>query len=157
MKRILIVISTSLGIAGMNMAFAADEKMRHENHQHNMHSAMHAMDTRISLGVSAEMKQHQLSNMREHLAAINSIIGLLSENRFEEASKIARTKLGLNPEMQKMCSSFGNEKFTALGMAFHQSGDDLGDALKTKDVNTSLRALNKTMQYCVECHAVYRQ
>jgi hypothetical protein len=42
-------------------------------------------------------------------------------------------------------------------MAFHKSGDELGDVLKTKDVNASLRALNKTMSYCVQCHATYRQ
>jgi len=153
MKRILIVISAFIGIAGLNMAFADDEKMRHENHHHDMSM----IDTRTSLGLSAEMKQHQLSNMREHLDAINSIVALMLENKFEDASKVAHTKLGLTPEMQKMCSMFGNEKFMTLGMAFHKSGDDLGDALQTKDVNTSLRALNKTMQYCVTCHAAYRQ
>ena len=153
MKRILIVIFTFIGIAGLNMASAADEKMHHGNHHHDMSM----MDTRTSLELSAEMKQHQLSNMREHLDAINSIVGLMSENKFEDASKVARTRLGLTPEMQRMCSMFGNEKFMALGMAFHKSGDDLGDALQTKDVNTSLRALNKTMQYCVTCHVAYRQ
>ena len=153
MKRILIIISTFIGMAGLNMALAADEKMHHENHHHDMSM----MDTRTSLGLSAEMKQHQLSNMREHLDAISSIVALMSENKFEDASKVAHTKLGLTPEMQKMCSMFGDEKFMALGMAFHKSGDDLGDALQTKDTNTSLRALNKTMQYCVTCHAAYRQ
>ena len=152
MKRIFIAVSAFIGIAGLNMAFAADEKM-HQNHQHDMSM----MDTRISLELSPEMKQHQLSNMREHVAAIKSIIGLMSENKFEDASKIAHGKLGLAPEMQQMCSMFGDEKFMKLGFAFHKSCDDLGDALKTRDVNVSLRALNKTMQYCVECHATYRQ
>ena len=153
MKRILIAVSALTAIVGLNAAFAADEKMQHQNHHHGMSM----MDSRTSLGLSAEMKQHQLSNMREHVEAVQSIIGLMSENKFEGASKIAHSKLGLTPEMQKMCSMFGNEKFMALGFAFHKSGDDLGDALQTKDVNASLRALNKTMQYCVECHATYRQ
>ena len=118
---------------------------------------MSMMDMRTSLGLSAEMKQHQLSNMREHVEAVQSIIGLMSENKFEDASKIAHGKLGLTPEMQKMCSMFNNEKFMTLGLAFHKSGDDLGNALQTKDVAASLRALNKTMQYCVECHATFRQ
>jgi hypothetical protein len=52
---------------------------------------------------------------------------------------------------------FGNAEFTKLGMEFHQSGDELGDVLKKKDVNLSLKALNKTMGYCVQCHATYRQ
>ncbi|TAN72608.1 MAG: cytochrome C [Gallionella sp.] len=153
MKRILIAVSAFIGITGLNMAFAAEHKMQHENHNHTMSMT----DTRTSLGLSAEMKQHQLSNMREHVEAIQSIIGLISENKFEAASKIAHGKLGLTPEMQKMCSMFNDEKFKALGLAFHKSGDELGDALKTGDVTASLRALNKTMGYCVSCHAAYRQ
>jgi cytochrome c556 len=153
MKRFLLAASMGIGLFGVNGVFADDEKMHMGNHHHEMSM----IDTRISLGVSPEMKQHQLSNMREHVEAIKSIVGLMSESKFEDASKIAHAKLGLTPEMQAMCGMFNNEKFEKLGLAFHKSGDDLGDALQTKDVNASLRALNKTMQYCVECHATYRQ
>jgi hypothetical protein len=153
MKKNLIAVSAFIGIVGLNAAFAATEQMQHQSHHHDMSM----MDMRTSLGLSAEMKQHQLSNMREHVEAVQSIIGLMSENKFEDASKIAHGKLGLTPEMQKMCSMFNNEKFMTLGLAFHKSGDDLGNALQTKDVAASLRALNKTMQYCVECHATFRQ
>jgi len=153
MKKILLVVSAFIGMAGFNGVFADDEKMHTGNHHHEMSE----MDTRTSLGVSPEMKQHQLSNMRSHVEAIKSIVGLMAENKFDDASTIAHTKLGLTPEMKEMCSMFNNEKFEQLGLAFHKSGDDLGNVLKTKDVNASLRALNKTMQYCVECHATFRQ
>ena len=153
MKKILIATAAVAGMLGLSAAFAADEKMQHEHHHH----VMSMMDTRIPLGLSAQMKQHQLANMREHLQAINSIVGSISENKFEDASRTAHAKLGLTPEMQRMCSMFGNEQFMELGIAFHKSGDELGDALKTGDANASLRALNKTMQYCVTCHAAYRQ
>ena len=132
----------------------ADEGM-HMDHQ-AMHN-QHIMDDRISLNLSPEMKQHQLSNMRSHVEAIRSIVGLIAEKDFDKASAIAHDKLGLTPEMKEMCDKFDNAKFKTLGMAFHKSGDDLGDALKTKDVDKSLRALNTTMQYCVECHSTYRQ
>lgn len=124
-----------------------------ENHHHDMST----MDMRTHLGVTGEMKQHQFANMRSHVEAIKSIVGLMSESKFDDASKIAHDKLGLTPEMKSMCGMFNNEKFEKLGLAFHKSGDELGDTLKTKDVNASLRALNKTMQYCVECHSTYRQ
>ncbi|MDO8344238.1 MAG: hypothetical protein Q7T48_13640 [Cellvibrio sp.] len=153
MKRILIAVSALIGIVSFNGVFADDEKMHMGSHHHEMS----VIDTRTSLAVSPEMKQHQLSNMREHVVAIKSIVGLMSENKFEEASKIAHAKLGLTPEMEAMCGMFNNEQFKTLGLAFHKSGDDLGNVLQTKDVNASLRALNKTMQYCVECHATYRQ
>jgi hypothetical protein len=153
MKKIILAVSAFIGIAGFNGVFADDEIMHMGNHDHEMTST----DTRTSLGLSPEMKQHQLSNMRSHLEAIKSIVGLMAESKFEDASIIAHTQLGLTPKMKEMCSMFDNEKFVQLGLAFHESGDDLGNVLQTKNINASLRALNRTMQYCVECHATYRQ
>ena len=149
MKSIVTAVLVLIGMIGLNIALAEDEMMHHHD--------MSAMDMRTPLGVTGEMKQHQLANMREHIEAIKSIVGLMSESKYDDASRIAHAKLGLTPEMKSMCGMFNNEKFEKLGLAFHKSGDDLGDALLTKDVNASLRALNKTMQYCVECHATYRQ
>lgn len=125
---------------------------------HAMHHNQHTMDNRISLGLSPAMKQHQLENMRSHLAAIQSIVGYLSDNKFEQAADVAHTKLGLTDEMEKMCSTMSdNEQFTRLGLAFHNSGDDLGNTLKTGDMKMSLRALRNTMESCVQCHATFRQ
>jgi len=152
--KILFAASALVGVFGINAAFAANEQMPMGGHQHH---GMDTMDTRTSLGLSAPMKQHQLSNMREHVEAVRSIVGLIAEQKFDEASTVAHVKLGLTPEMQSMCNMFENEDFRKLGFAFHKSGDDLGDALKTGDVDASLRALNKTMGYCVERHATYRQ
>lgn len=158
MKIILIVVSALIGMTGLNAAVADDEMMHMGSHHHEMNMPdLNVKDTRTSLGLSAQLKQHQLLNMREHVDTVKSIVGLVSENKFVEASKIAHAKLGLTPEMKEMCKMFDNENFRTLGYAFHKSGDDLGDALQTKDMNASLRALNKTMQYCVECHAIYRQ
>jgi len=154
MKKTWLTAAIFLGTFTLNPAYCIDNNPLPETHRHH---ASGSLDTRTSLGLSAEMKQHQLSNMREHVAAIKSITGLMSENKFEEASNIAHAKLGLTAEMQQMCSMFNNEKFMTLGLAFHRSGDELGDTLHTGDVNASLRALNKTMSYCVECHANFRQ
>ena len=50
------------------------------------HKMMHSMnDERISLGLSPEMKQHQLSNMRSHVEAVQAIIGLMAEGEFDKA------------------------------------------------------------------------
>lgn len=147
MKKSILLIALA-GSSLLNTSFA-------EEH-HHMHD-MSVSDTRISLGLSPAMKQHQLSNMRDHVLAIQTIVGLLAENKFEDASNIARDKLGLTPEMQKMCGNFNNENFNKLGLAFHKSGDELAEALKSKNLQTGLRALQKTMNYCVECHATYCQ
>ena len=155
MNKIIGSVLILIGIIGSNIVFAEcgeiHENMKKHNHKMNM------TETRISLGLPAKMKQHQLANMRSHVEAIKSIVGLMSESKFDEASKIAHAKLGLTTEMKEMCKMFDNKDFKKLGLAFHKSGDDLGDTLQTKDINASLKALNKTMQYCVECHATYRQ
>lgn len=122
------------------------------------HHMKHSMnDERISLGLSSEMRQHQLSNMRSHLEAVQAIVSLMAEEKFNKASEIAHLKLGLTEEMRKMCHMFNNKDFTALGLAFHESGDSLGEALKTNDTTKSLRALQATLGYCVKCHATFRQ
>ncbi|MFA6301444.1 MAG: cytochrome C [Candidatus Paceibacterota bacterium] len=124
---------------------------------HAMHHT-HIMDDRLSLDLSPEMKQHQLKNMRSHVVAIQSIVGHLANNEFDQAAQVAHSELGLTEEMRKMCSTMSdNEKFRQLGLAFHRSGDDLGDTLKKKDMKKSLQALQTTMDYCVQCHATFRQ
>jgi hypothetical protein len=153
MNNTLIAVSVLIGIVSTNAVFAVEEQMHDAGHHHEMN----AMDKRTSLNLPPAMKQHQLTNMREHVAAIKTIVGLMTENKFDEASAIAHAKLGLTPEMLAMCDMFDNEQFRTLGRAFHESGDDLGDALQTRDVNASLQALNKTMQFCVDCHAAFRQ
>jgi len=151
MKKIMIICGIVLFSGVAFNSFAKEEGSKTE---HMMHSAS---DDRISLGLSPAMKQHQLSNMRSHVKAVQSIVGLLSEGSFDKASRIAHSKLGLTEEMKKMCNSFENEAFKNLGLAFHKSGDDLGEALQTKDMAKSLSALHTTMEYCVQCHATFRQ
>lgn len=123
----------------------------HLGRAHNM------MDKRISLGLSDEMRQHQLANMRAHLAAVQEITGLLAEKKYDKAATIAHTQLGMTEEMKQMCGMFENEEFKALGLAFHNSGDDLGRALKAKNPRKSMKALNKTLGYCVQCHEKFQQ
>lgn len=144
----LILMMAMMASASVSMA---DEPMQH------MHHGDAGDDKRISLGLPPAMKQHQLANMRSHVDAIRQIVGLLADRDFDQAADVAHSKLGLTEEMKQMCTMFRNEDFNKLGMEFHQSGDALGEALKTRDVNLSLKALNKTMGYCVQCHATFRQ
>ena len=156
MKKIFTLLAATAMLATPVMAQKMDMSM-HEM----MHSDMHQMhannDSRISLGLSPQMKQNQLANMRSHVEAVHDIIGLLAEDKFDEAAMIAHQKLGLTPEMKKMCNMFGNADFTKLGLAFHQQADKLGETLKTHDMKRSLSALHTTMDSCVQCHATFRQ
>jgi hypothetical protein len=155
MKRIALLIPVLLLGPLPFAAIAVDQS---DAMGHMMHHQMHAInDQRISLGLSPEMKQRQLANMRSHVEAIQSIVGMLAEGEYDNAAQVAHSRLGLTDEMKKMCDMFDNGDFKKLGLAFHKSGDELGDALQTKDLNKSLRALHETMGYCVKCHATFRQ
>lgn len=129
----------------------------HIMHDGAMHADMTRADERISLGLGPMQKQHQLANMRSHLEAVQDIVGLIAENRFDEASAIAHDKLGLTPEMEQMCDMFADENFRNMGLAFHRSADELGEALKRSNTAESLQALRSTMNHCIRCHAAYRQ
>lgn len=148
----VVLLCVALGVGATN-----DTDYGNELHQmmHDKHAK--PTDDRTSLNLSPMMKQHQLRNMRAHLNAIQEIIGLLGQNRFEDASQIAHKKLGMTPEMETMCRSFDNAQFMTLGLGFHKSGDALGDALKTGELNASLSALNATLQHCVACHTKFKQ
>jgi len=134
------------------------EESEHQADQMKHHKMMkHLDDGRISLGLPPHMKTHQLANMRAHLEAVQTIIGYIGDGKFDAASDIAHSQLGINDEMKEMCSRIGNEHFKELGLKFHESGDTLGEVLKTKDTTKSLRALKTTMNYCIQCHATFRQ
>ncbi len=142
-------IAPSVGAESVNV-----EKASHHPQQHHM---MAAEDGRTSLNLPPQMKQHQLSNMRNHLDAVRRIIGAIATEQFEQASQIASQELGLTDQMQMMCNRFDNESFKEMGLAFHKSGDELAVVLKGGDAQKSLQALGTTMNYCVSCHATFKQ
>ena len=143
-----------VGQAVLCQAANNNPAMQHHNMQHMMHAAN---DARISLGLSPQRKQHQLANMRSHVKAVQTIVGLMAQDKYEEAAQVAHSELGLTEEMRKMCTMFNNADFVKIGLAFHQSADKLSEALQTKDTKKSLQALHATMNYCVQCHATFRQ
>ena len=132
-----------------------------EHHDHSMmhqkHHQKDSVDLRTPLNLPPKMAQHQLSNMRKHLESVQTIVALLAESKFNDASEVAWQQLGSRPGMMKMCNQIGNEDFKQRGLSFHKSGDALAEALKTKDTNKSLKALDATLQHCVSCHASYKQ
>ncbi len=147
----LALVSGAISAEGMKHS-----GMDHSGMGHSMKGGS-SDDERISLNLPPMMKKHQLANMRAHLDAVRKIVSAIGEDDFEAASEIAGQQLGSNEKMMKMCNSFENEAFKGMGLAFHKSGDELAKTLKTADLKESLRALNNTMNYCVSCHATFRQ
>jgi len=138
-------------------------------------------DSRESAGIPEQMKARHLERMRSHLETINEVVDAMARGDFNQASESVRNNLAMRPGMGAgmgggmgqrmgggmragmgqgvggMCKGMPNKEFRALGMAFHESADKLADVLKQGDMKNSLRALNTTMNYCIQCHASYRQ
>jgi len=145
------------GIFFISCNTKVEQKKEEKTVSKKVTNTMQVNDKRISLELNPMQKQHQLKNMRSHLEAIQKIVGLLSTEKYDEASEVASIKLGSTTEMKLMCSSFGNEKFETLGLDFHKSADKMSEIFKNKDKNSSLEALSITMNYCVQCHSVFKQ
>ncbi len=131
--------------------------MMHDMPGGPMHGGKMMEDTRIPLNLPPMMAQHQKANMREHLKAVNEVVRYIGTKDFAMASKTAHEKLGITPQMKQMCDNMPNETFRTMALDFHQSGDALGEVLKTKDTDRSLKALDAVLTKCTGCHEMFRQ
>ena len=102
----LILISVIL-LTSCNQNKQEENKMSEEQTEYKVtEKSEEELDKRISLKLNPMQKNHQLMNMRSHLEAVQSIVTLLSADKYDEASKVAYSKLGSTTEMKMMCASF---------------------------------------------------
>lgn len=117
-----------------------------------------ALDSRIQVPLLPRMAQHQRENMRDHLTAVQEILGAVAQNDFSGVEKAA-ARIESSNEMQQMCSHMGRGApgFTELALNFHRTADSIGAAARKEDRSGVLQALSNTLATCVGCHATYRQ
>jgi hypothetical protein len=156
-KTRIILTALALGLVTFSCGNQEEETIAQVIEETPKEEMKVSLDKRTSLELNDMQKNHQLKNMRSHLEAIQTILVLLAEEKYDEASEIAYTKLGSTTEMKLMCASFGNDEFEQLGLNFHESADEMSEIFKLKDKNKSLNAISNTMNYCVSCHATFRQ
>ena len=126
------------------------------------HDASHR-DARIAVAFPAELRQHTLSNMRDHLQALAQIQGYLAAHDFDRAAEVAEFQLGMSS--LSLHGAHEVAKYMPKGMqdagtAMHRSASQFAVAAKEAsidhDVPRALGALTKVTQACVGCHAGYR-
>jgi cytochrome c556 len=125
--------------------------------EHSMMSKS-ASDTRQPLPLPATMAAHQKQNMRDHLAAVQAIVGAISRDDMEGVAKAA-ARLGYSEAMGQMCEHMGAAApgFAPMALNFHHTADTIGEAARRGDRAGVVSALDRTLQTCVGCHAMYRQ
>lgn len=150
MNKLKAIIFSSLVISSLSFA----------QHDHG-HGA--TQDNRVAVDFPAPMKEHILTNMRDHLLAISQIQEAMGNGQYDKAAQIAETRLGQTA--LKTHNAYENSKFMPKGMQeigtqMHRSASkfaiEVQNSGATGDMRPALVALSRTTQACVVCHAGYR-
>ncbi|MCF8199024.1 MAG: hypothetical protein K9J42_09680 [Sulfuritalea sp.] len=110
-----------------------------------------------------QLRDHTLSNMRDHLLALAEIQDRLAQQRYDEAADIAEQRLGMSSlklhgahEVAKYMPKGMQDAGTAMHHAASRFALTAQESAIDRDMGKSLAALTTLTQSCVACHAGYR-
>lgn len=165
MRNFLIVAATALaGFAPFVWAQRHDPAI-HAQHQKNEDTkkAPLAKDGRQLVSFPARLKEETLTNMRDHLLALQQIQAALAKQEYDQASEIAEQRLGmtsLNSHGAHEVAKYMPDGMKAAGGGMHRNASRFAvaakDAAVTGDLKPALEALSNVTAQCVACHAGYR-
>ncbi len=116
-------------------------------------------DTRQSVELPQMMQQHMMSNMRDHLAAINEILISMSEGELDQAALIAESRLGMSSLESHGAShmaGFMPEGMRQAGTSMHRAASRFALKAQEGDALQAYASLAEVTSTCVACHAGYR-
>jgi len=135
-----------------------------QTHQHEPAApAASPSDGRQLVQFPEPMRVHTITNMRDHLLALQEIDEALSRNDFDKASRVAEQRLGMSSlELHGAAhiAPYMPQGMQDIGTQMHRSASrfavEAQNASVSNDVRPALAALSTVMQQCVACHAAYR-
>lgn len=120
-------------------------------------------DTRIHVNFPPMMQKHMLSNMRDHLLALQTITAQLAAKQYDAAAETAEQRLGMSSLDDHSAKHMGKmmpKEMGTMGMGMHRAASRLAivatDAAVENDATKVFGALSEVMQQCVACHAAYK-
>ena len=116
-------------------------------------------DTRILVELPEMMQQHMLSNMRDHLAAINEILVYLNNDEMEKAAETAEYRLGMSSLKTHGAShmaKFMPEGMRQAGTSMHRAASRFALKVQEGDILPAYNALSEVTSACVACHSGFR-
>lgn len=163
----------------LNFNLAADAQT-HDPAMHQKHMPSMPADGRQLVNFPLPMREHTLSNMRDHLLALSEILGAMSAGKYVQAATIANARLGMESPSAEGCASEGSgapqmskpasmeqqmnefmpEGMRRIGLEMHKSASifaaEVAKAAKTGNAKPALAALTHVTQQCASCHAAYK-
>ena len=158
-----ITLLAGIAIALPSLAQQHDPSMHSQHMAAAAPAGVAAKDARQLVKFPAEIREHTLANMRDHLLALQEIQSALAKSEYERAAETAERRLGMSSlalHGAHEVSKFMPRGMQDAGTAMHRSASRFGvtarDAAVTGDVRPALGALSEVMGACVACHGGYR-
>ena len=112
------------------------------------------------------MQEHMLANMRDHLVALDEILGELADGRTNKAAEIAEKRLGMSSLSLHGAEKLGKfmpETMGKIGTQMHRAASRFVVAAQDAELDPSrvsqrkvYRALQEVTENCNACHQAYR-
>ncbi|MDH5601807.1 MAG: hypothetical protein OEY78_10950 [Gammaproteobacteria bacterium] len=118
-----------------------------------------AEDKRQLVKLPEMMQSHMMSNMRDHLVAINEILLNMENGELDKAAEIAESRLGmssLESHGAAHMAGFMPQAMRQAGTTMHKAASRFALKLQEGDVLQAYRSLSAVTSACVACHAAYR-
>jgi hypothetical protein len=116
-------------------------------------------DSRQLVDLPEMMQLHMMSNMRDHLMAINEILIMMANGQLDQAAEVAESRLGMSSLESHGAShmaKFMPEGMQQAGTTMHRAASRF--ALKAQEGRPlpAYKALSEVTSSCVACHSGYR-
>lgn len=105
------------------------------------------------------MQHHMLSNMRDHLTAINDILMMMANGKLDQAAEIAEQRLGmssLESHGAEHMARFMPEGMRKAGTNMHKAASRFALKAQEGELLPAYRLLSNVTGSCVACHSAYR-
>lgn len=123
-------------------------------------------DERTLVQLPAPMQEHMLGNMRDHLRALEEILGFLALGEVNAAGTVAEQRLGLaslDDHGAAHLAGFMPDSMQAFGTQMHKAASRFTQAAQNADVERTYESQQKVFDalrdittQCNACHAHFR-
>ena len=116
-------------------------------------------DARQLVQMPKMMQEHMMSNMRDHLAAINEILLSMGSGDLDTAAEVAEQRLGMSSLQSHGASQMAKympEGMRQAGMSMHRAASRFAMKVQEGELLPAYKSLSEVTSACVACHTAYR-
>ena len=116
-------------------------------------------DSRQLVELPEMMQQHMMSNMRDHLVAINEILINMANDQLDQAAEVAESRLGMSSldlHGASHMAKFMPKGMSQSGTSMHRAASRFALKAQEGEALSAYNALAEVTSACVACHSGYR-